>query len=148
MMSASGSGLTQRRAISLLRSLGWQFLSPAQVARSGEVLLVEILRERLRTLNSLEDETGQTRLEEHTVERAVEEISSVGDDLSVIRANEKIWRLLRFGASATQNVAGYLRTLIVRYIDWHAPANNVFHAVADFECEGIARSGHDGQLIR
>jgi type I restriction enzyme, R subunit len=134
-MSAPVRGLAQRRAIYLLRSLGWQSLSSAEAARSGGVLLLETLRERLRSINAFEYETGQVRLEEHAIEKAVEEISRAGDDLSITQANEKIWRLLRFGASVTQNVAGNPRTLTAQYIDWHAPANNVFHAVADFECD-------------
>lgn len=137
--SASEDATSQIPALALLRLIGWDYLSPDEISRlrggrKSEVLLTSVLRERLERLNGFEYRGRRHSFTEGAIQDAVNELAGQMDD-GLVKTNEKVWDLLRFGKSVPQSVDGSRQSFTVRYIDWENPVNNVYHVTEEFEVE-------------
>lgn len=130
---------SQIPALDLLMQLGWRYLPPAQVdrARGGrrsEVLLRDVLRHQLQKLNAYEVRGERYAFGPGAIEDAIADLDGVADDGLVI-TNERVWDRLRLGKAVTQTVDGAQRSFTVRFVDWEAPENNVYHVAEEFTVE-------------
>lgn len=95
--------LSQIPALHLLVNLGFRYLSPEQAlaargGKSSNVILEEILRERLRTNNRIQYK-GQTYLfSEENLQTAIQRLKNVKYD-GLLKTNETIHELLTLGVA-------------------------------------------------
>jgi type I restriction enzyme R subunit len=137
--SSSEVPISQIPALQLLQKLGYNYLSPEEVAveRRGKqrfVLLEGILAKQLRRLNSFEIRAQRHNFSDESIAKAIEMLREPLYD-GLVRTSEKVYDLLTLGESFEQKVDGELRSPQLRFIDWKHPFNNVFHVTAEFEVE-------------
>ena len=131
---------SQKPALELLQKLGWQYISPEQtIAQRGgllsNVILENILAERIAHINSFEYKGSQYNFSNSNVQQAINILKNVPDEGLVV-TNEKVYDLLTLGRSFTENVQGDQKAFTLRYIDWENPENNLYHITEEFEVEG------------
>lgn len=134
--------LSKIPALVLLQKLGWEYLSPSQAlklrgAKASNVLLEEVLIDWLRKHNSISFRGSELPFSDSNIMAAVYALKDISYE-GLIRTNEKIYDLLSLGKSLPQIVEGDLKSFTLKYIDWEAPENNVYHVTEEFPVE---RSG-------
>src|SRR5688572_4202065 len=102
--------VSQLPALHLLQKLGWKLLTPAEArrlrgGRPGEVILRTVLEEQLAVINHFEYRGRSHRFDRSAIEEGVRALTNLGDD-GLVRTNEKIWELLRYGKGVPQTVDG------------------------------------------
>ena len=131
--------LSQIPALQLLINLGFTYLTPEQAlsqrgGKQGNVLLEDILRERLKKNNRIQYR-GQTYLfSEENIQTAIQRLKNVKYD-GLLKTNEAIYDLLTLGVALEQTIEGDNKSFSLNYIDWKNPANNDFHISAEFSVE-------------
>lgn len=132
---------SQKPALELLQKLGYTYLSPEQALdqRSGiqsQVLLEDILAERLSALNSFEYKGEQYPFSQSNIHAAINALRTVTDE-GLVRTNEKVYDLLTLGKSYVETISGDQKSYTIRYIDWENPANNHYHVTEEYSTEGL-----------
>jgi type I restriction enzyme R subunit len=131
--------LSQIPALQVLINLGYKFITPdaALAARSGKsnnVLLEEILRERLKKNNRIQYRGQAYLFSEENIQTAVQRLKNVKYD-GLLKTNEAIYDLLTLGVALEQTIEGDTKSFSLNYIDWKNPENNVYHVTAEFSVE-------------
>lgn len=131
---------SQQPAIAFLKLLGWQYLTAEQVdaERSGigsQVLLENILQERLQAINQFEYKGQQYRFSQSNLQAAINALKNLSDE-GPVKTNEKVYDLLTLGKSFTEHIQGDQKAFTLRYIDWEEPSNNSFHVCEEMQIEG------------
>ena len=132
---------SQAPALSLLRKLGWHYLPPAVAVRQrggllSNVVLEEVLAERLAAINRYEYKGQHYPFSHGTIQQAINALKSV-PETGLVQTNEAVYDLLTLGKSFTETIQGDQKAYTLRYIDWLNPANNVYHITDEFVVEGI-----------
>lgn len=95
----------------------------------GEVLLVPVLRDRLKLLN--------TNVGNDAIEAAITELIRDRSAVSIVRANQEIYKLLKDGLNVdVPNPDGSVKTETIKYIDFESPENNHFQIVSQMWITG------------
>ncbi|MDE2797785.1 MAG: type I restriction endonuclease subunit R [Gemmatimonadota bacterium] len=131
--------LSQIPALQQLINMGYRYLSPekAMVERGGRasnVLLENILRDQLKKINSIHYKGGMYLFSEENIQSAIQKIKNIQYD-GLQKTNEAIYDLITLGTSLEQTIESDSKSYTLNYIDWKNPANNVFHATAEFAVE-------------
>lgn len=131
--------LSQIPALQELIRLGYEYLTPeeafkARQKRLSNVLLENVLRGRIRTINRIRYKGGEYRFSKENVQSAVQKIKSVGYD-GLLKGNEAVYDLLTLGTAMEQAIDGDSKSFTLNYVDWNDPSNNVFHVTAEFPVE-------------
>src|SRR5688572_19301784 len=131
--------VSQLPALHLLQKLGWEVLTPTQAlklrgGRKSEVILRPVLEQQLMAINEFDYRGQKHRFDRSGIEDGVRAITNVGDD-GVVRTNEKLWELLRFGKGVAQTVDGDTKSFQLRFVDWEHIERNVYHASDEFVIE-------------
>lgn len=131
--------LSQIPALQQLINMGYRYLSPekAMVERGGRasnVLLENILRDQLKKINRIHYKGGMYLFSEENIQSAIQKIKNVQYD-GLQKTNEVIYDLITLGTSLEQTIESDSKSYTLNYIDWKNPANNVFHATAEFSVE-------------
>jgi type I restriction enzyme R subunit len=71
---------------------------------------------------------------EENLQSAIQKIKNVQYD-GLQKTNEAIYDLITLGTSLEQTIESDSKSYTLNYIDWKNPANNVFHATAEFSVE-------------
>lgn len=134
--------ISQIPALQLLQSMGYVYLRPQEVflerrGKLSNVLLEGVLEKQLRRLNRVRFKGKEYPFSDKSIRGAVEALKDVPFD-GLVRTSEKIYDLLSLGKSFEETVEGDTKSFTVRYVDWENVANNVFHAVEEFEVERTA----------
>lgn len=122
-------------AVELLVNLGYQYLNPSQLAmlrggRSDSVLLLAVLQQQIRQINRIPYQGHSHPLSEANMLEAIAALQR--QDSSDLQANNaRMHGLLTQGVNLCQSLGGNSKRFTLRYIDWEAPHNNVFHAASD-----------------
>lgn len=132
---------SQLPALSLLKKIGWQYISPDEAFKArGEmfsnVLLDDILEERLHTINSFEYKRESYKFSRGSIQGAINALKNVPYE-GLVQTNERVYDLLTLGKSFNETVQGDRKAYTINYIDWKKPGNNVFHVTDEFEIEGL-----------
>ena len=128
------------RAVQLLTLLGWHSIQREDTLalrenRPAEVVLPNVLIERLDAINSFEYRGERRKFSEESLQAALSALRQhTAEDL--VRANEKIWNLLRYGIPVRETVGGDLKSFTIRFIDWDVPENNSFQVAREFHVRG------------
>jgi len=131
--------LSQIPALQVLINLGYTYLTPDQAlaARSGkpgQVLMEEVLRERLKRNNRIQYKGQSYLFSEENIQTAIQRLKNVKYD-GLLKTNEAIYDLLTLGVSLEQSIEGDSKSFTLNYIDWKNPANNDYHVTAEFPVE-------------
>src|SRR5436853_601918 len=123
--------VSQLPALHLLQKLGWTLLTPADAlklrgGRKAEVVLRPVLEQQLAAINTFEYRGRSYRFDRSAIEEGVRAITNLADD-GLVRTNEKVWELLRFGKGVPQTVDGDTKSFQLTFVDWEHPENNVYH---------------------
>ena len=132
---------SQLPALHLLQQLGWKLLTPSEAlklrgGRRGEVLLRPVLEQQLAAINTFEYRGRSYAFDRSAIEEAIRALSNLDDD-GLVRTNEKVWELLRFGKGIPQTVDGDTKSYTLRYIDWANPQRNAFHVSDEYAIESF-----------
>lgn len=138
--------ISQKPAIEVLKNLGYIHLSPdeAEEMRGNlyNVLLLDILKEKLIELNQYEYKGQVYKFSEKNIEQAIKDLDEPLTD-GLVRTNEKIYDSLMLGRSYEESLPdGSRKSFSLRYIDWDNVYNNVFHVVEEFTVERADGEGN------
>lgn len=131
--------LSQIPALQQLINMGYRYLPPekAMVERGGRasnVLLENILRDQLKKINRIHYKGDMYLFSEENIQSAIQKIKNIQYD-GLQKTNEAIYDLITLGTSLEQAIESDSKSYTLNYIDWKNPANNVFHATAEFSVE-------------
>jgi type I restriction enzyme R subunit len=131
MINYSEQNDSQKPALTLLRKLGWKYLTPEQTVsqRNGllsNVVLEDILAERLSVLNSFEYKDKDYPFSNSNIQSAINALKHIPEE-SLVKTNENIHDLLTLGKSFNETIQGDRKAYTLKYIDWENPSNNVYH---------------------
>ncbi len=131
--------LSQIPALQLLINLGFTYLTPEQAlsqrgGKQGNVLLEDILRERLKKNNRIQYRGQAYLFSEENIQTAIQRLKNVKYD-GLLKTNEAIYDLLTLGVALEQTIEGDNKSFSLNYIDWKNSANNDFHISAEFSVE-------------
>ena len=139
--------LSQIPALHLLQKMSprWVMLTRAEADRErrgklSNVLLEDILRERLMALNAIEHRGRSYPFSEANIQTAIERLRT-REPLGLMKLNELTTDLLQLGTSLDQTIEGETRGRSLRYVDWERPERNAFHVAKEFVVEC---AGHEG----
>lgn len=126
-------------AIELLCKLGFEYISPEECMRQRgtlyDVLLKDILRKQLNTINQFEFGGIIYKFTADNVEKAIKDLDEPLTD-GLVRTSEKIYNALMLGKSYLEKLAdGTSKSFNLKYIDWEHPENNVYHVTEEFSCD-------------
>ena len=142
-ISFKENDISQRPALELLQTLGYQYLLPEEAmelrgGKTSNVLLEDILRQQLR-LNSIRiGSHSEARFSEQNIENGVAAMRNVPMEGGYLNANETVYNMLTLGKAFEQSIDGDKKSYTMRYIDWQHPENNVFHVTEEF---AVTRAG-------
>ena len=137
-ISFKENDISQRPAIELLQKLGYQYLSPEEAlemrgGKTSNVLLEDVLRQQLRSLNSIRiGSHSEARFSEQNIENGVAAMRNVPMEGGYLNANEAVYNMLTLGKAFEQSIDGDKKSYTMRYIDWQHPENNVYHVTEEF----------------
>lgn len=131
--------ISQVPAIEVLQKLGYQYLDPEQAEQMRgnlfNVLLKEILEEKLQSLNSYEYKGQTFSFSEANIRQAMRDLDEPLTN-GLVKTNEAIYETLLYGRSYTEFLPdGSKKSFTIQYIDWQHVENNVFHIVEEFRVE-------------
>ena len=137
--SLSEAGREQLRALMTLSALGWRYVTRAEADRQRrhrrtDVLLEDILRTQLRSLNRIRWNGRNHPYSEGNIETAIERLRDVRFD-GLLRTNERQTDLLQLGVALSQTVEGQPREWSFRYVGWSDVRANAFHVTSEFPVE-------------
>ncbi|OUM89889.1 type I restriction endonuclease subunit R [Parageobacillus thermoglucosidasius] len=137
--------ISQQPAIEVLKALGYRYLTPdeAEVMRGNQfnVILKDVLEEKLRELNAYEYKGTTYRFSERNIQQAIRDLDEPLTD-GLVKTNEKIYESLMLGRSYTENLPdGSKKSFTIQYIDWEHIDNNVFHVAEEVVVEKMDGQG-------
>lgn len=147
--ATSEAGGVQLQALHTLAGLGWQYLPRAEAeaarhGRLGETLLDTVLVDALKRLNRVEQRGRSYPLTDGAVVEAIGRLKAATTDtaMGAQGTNAHATDLIRLGTSVDMMVEGDVRGRQLRFIDWEAPENNVFHMTAEYSVECTRGTGY------
>ena len=131
--------LSQIPALQLLAALGYELLGPERVSaershNTHNVLLEDILRQQLKKINRIRFKGAEYLFSEENIQSAIQKIKNIKYD-GLQKTSEEIYDFITLGTSLEQVIEGDSKSFTLNYIDWKNPANNAFHAAAEFSVE-------------
>lgn len=138
--------ISQKPALEVLEGLGYKPLDFFETEKMRgnlyNVVLTDILREKLVELNEYEYKGKKYKFSEKNIEQAIKDLDVPLTD-GLIRTNEKIYDILMLGRSYQETLPdGSIKSFSINYIDWNDYRNNDFHVVSEFRVEKEDGQGH------
>lgn len=137
--------ISQQPAIEVLQRLGYRYITPEQAesmrGSQYNVILKEVLEEKLRDYNSYEYKGVNHRFSERNIQQAIRDLDAPLTD-GLVKTNEKIYESLLLGRSYSENLPdGSKKSYTIQYIDWENIENNIFHIVEELVVERMDGQG-------
>ncbi len=131
--------LSQIPALQLLIGLGFEFLTPAEALRERQgrysnVLLENILHNRLKEINRIRYKGSEYLFSEENVQSAIQKLKNIKYD-GLLKTNEAIYDLITLGTAMEQTIEGDSKSFNMNYIDWRNPGRNTFHVTVEYSVE-------------
>ena len=142
-MAFTEDNSSQLPALKLLLNLDYKYLDNNEVVklregREANVILTEVLRKRLREINTIKIKGKTTKFEEANIERAIQKLKDIPLSEGLVQACNYTYKLLTYGCALEQSIDGDKKSYTIQYIDWENPENNVYHVVEEFS---VMRTG-------
>ncbi|MBK0075566.1 type I restriction endonuclease subunit R [Bacillus sp. S56] len=137
--------ISQVPAIEVLRKLGYQYLlsEEAEQMRGNlyNVLLRDILEEKLRSFNSYEYKGQTYRFSDSNIQQAIRDLDEPLTN-GLVKTNESIYETLMKGRTYSEFLPdGSKKSFTIQFVDWNNIENNVFHVVEEFNVERMDGRG-------
>lgn len=142
-MAFTEDNSSQLPALKLLINLGYEYLDNTEVmklreGRETNVILTDVLRERLQEINTIKIGRKTAKFEEANIERAIQKLKDIPLSEGLVQACNYTYKLLTYGCALEQSIDGDKKSHTLQYIDWENPENNKFHVVEEFS---VMRTG-------
>ena len=142
-MAFTEDNSSQLPALKLLINLGYEYLDNTEVmkrrdGRETNVILTDVLRERLQEINTIKIGRKTAKFEEANIERAIQKLKDIPLSEGLVQACNYTYKLLTYGCALEQSIDGDKKSHTLQYIDWENPENNIFHVVEEFS---VMRTG-------
>lgn len=131
--------ISQIPAIQWLCKLGFEYLTESEALKlrgnkTQQVILDEVLRDRLRVINSEKKvrSTRTTYISDANIENAIRSLQEIPLNEGYIHACEAVYNLLTLGMAVEQSVDGDKKSFTLHFIDWENPGNNQFHVTEEY----------------
>lgn len=137
----SEAGGVQLQVLTTLANLGWRYVSRTDAERQrggrrGAVILEDIAREALATINSFEQDGARHPFTESAIEEALRRLRDLRFD-GLLKTNEIATDMLLLGVAVPQTVSGLSRERPFRFVAWGDEwEKNSFHMAAEFAVQG------------
>lgn len=137
MQDITAEKTLQDNSIELFKKLGYIYISPKEAmeqrGNNENVLLKDILREKLNELNSYEYKGEKYKFSQNNIARSICDIDLPLSD-GLINVNENITNTLLLGTSYEEILKdGTKKSFYFKYIDFENLDNNIFHITQEFE---------------
>ena len=149
MKDITSENALQSQCIELFKAMGYEYISP-QIALNmrgndtSEVILREILEERLGAINSFEVRGKKHRFSPANIAKAIDEMrANLSANSPLLSINENLSDKLTLGTSFEESIEGVKKSFSLHYIDFENPSNNVFSVSDEFSvrrCKSDERS--------
>jgi type I restriction enzyme, R subunit len=131
--------VSQKPAVDLLEKLGYIYINEENNVKAREslsqVLLKEILTNKLMEINSYEYKGQIYKFSVSTIGQAIKDLDCLLVN-GLISANESIYDMLTLGKSYEETmIDGSKRSYDIRFIDLENPSVNVFNVTEEFSVE-------------
>ena len=139
----------QVQCIELFKAMGYEYIPPQKALSmrgddTSEVILREILEERLGAINSFEVRGERHRFSPANIAKAIDEMrANLSANSPLLSINENLSDKLTLGTSFEESIEGVKKSFSLRYIDFENPSNNVFSVSDEFSvrrCKSDERS--------
>ena len=142
-MAFTEDDISQIPALKLLINLGYKYLNPEEAlifrdGRESNVILTDILRERLMHINEINLGKKKVKFEVSNVEKAIQKLQDLPLSEGLVHTGNYIYNLLLFGQALEQSIEGDKKSHTIQYIDWENLENNHFHVTEEFS---VMRTG-------
>jgi type I restriction enzyme R subunit len=142
-MAFTEDNISQIPALRLLINLGYTYLSQQEASqlrehRESNVLLTNVLRERLMHINEIRLGSKKTKFETSNIEKALQKLQDIPLSEGLVHACNHIYNLLVFGHALEQSIEGDKKSHTIQYIDWQNLKNNHFHVTEEY---AVMRTG-------
>ena len=129
--------ISQIPALQLLMKLGYKYLPPGEAMeargnRGSNVLLENILREQLTTINKIEYKGKEYPFSEANITAAILSLRDLPLEDGFLAANNAFYDLLTLGKSLEQTIQGDKNSFSFKYIDWENLEKNIFHVTEEY----------------
>ena len=136
MPSANEDLSSQLPALQVLVNLGYTYVPPAEALKwrggsTGEVLFSSVLAAQLRRLNPITHLGRAYPLSDAGIDGAMRQLRDISIAEGLYTANRAAHDLLTLGYTHDDFYDGKRSSKTLRYVDWHTPANNVFHVTEE-----------------
>jgi type I restriction enzyme R subunit len=126
----------QNNTIDLLKAMGWQYIAKDEIQHyrdnTNQVMLKDILLERLQALNSFEYKGNSYPFSAKNLAKAISSID-VPLNEGLGNSNQKITDQLLLGNAFEEVLSdGVRKSFSINYIDFQNVENNVFHFTEEF----------------
>ncbi|WP_458042814.1 MULTISPECIES: type I restriction endonuclease subunit R [Bacteria] len=131
---------SQLPAVQVLVATGFQPLSPAEslAMRGGKrrnVVLDEVLEERVLALNSVRHRGRDYPLDPSGAREAIRKLTDPGNLSDLKKVNQKVYDDLVRGVAISQTIDGVSVSPQVAFIDWTDPSRNSYHVTVEYAVE-------------
>lgn len=142
-MAFTEDNISQLPALKLLINLGYSYLTPQEALnrrdnRESNVILTDVLRERLMHINNINLGSKKTKFNPSNIEKAIQKLQDIPLAEGLIHACNQTYNLLVFGHALEQSIDGDKKSHTIQYIDWEKPSNNHFYVTEEFS---VMRTG-------
>lgn len=142
-MAFTEDNISQIPALKLLINLGYKYLSSQEAlafreGRESNVILTNILRERLIHINEIILGNKKVKFESSNIDKAIQKLQDVPLAEGLVHASNYIYNLLVYGQALEQSIDGDKKSHTIQYIDWENLENNHFHVAEEFS---VMRTG-------
>lgn len=142
-MAFTEDNISQIPALKLLINLGYKYLNPQEAlvfrdGRESNVILTDILRERLMHINEINLGKKKVKFEVSNIEKAIQKLQDLPLSEGLVHTGNYIYNLLLFGQALEQSIEGDKKSHTIQYIDWENLENNHFHVTEEFS---VMRTG-------
>ena len=134
----------QLNTIDLLKSMGYIFISQDEMqnyrSNTAQVLLKDILLERLQSLNNFTYKGNTYTFSPKNIAKAIDDIDESLNE-GLLTANQRISDQLLLGNTYTEElIDGVKKSFSLKYIDFKNPENNHFHISEEFVVDRATKS--------
>jgi type I restriction enzyme R subunit len=138
--------ISQQPAIEVLQKLGFQYIPSEEAEKMRgnlfNVLLKDVLEEKLRNFNSYEYNGQEYFFSETNIQQSIRDLDEPLTT-GLIKTNEKIFETIMKGRTYTEFLPdGSKKSFTIQFIDWEIFENNDFHVVEEFTVERMDGHGN------
>lgn len=142
---------TQKNTITLLKEMGWQFITQEEInshrSSTNQVILKDILLKQLQIINHFRYKESKHQFSVKNLTKAIASIDEpLTEGLNI--SNKKIADQLLLGNAYEEELSdGIRKSFTINYIDFDNIENNAFHFTEEFSVDRIVKNEREKTRI-